>query len=58
LACTHLQPNQKLQQTKSLALAHLVIDGTLGEDLGSLRASLIGEGPAQWPIPFFGIDQR
>jgi hypothetical protein len=24
------QPNQKLQQTKSLALAHLVIDGSAG----------------------------
>ena len=30
LACTQLQPNQKLRQTKSLALAHLVIDGDAG----------------------------
>jgi hypothetical protein len=49
------QPNQKLQQTKSLALAHLVIDGGLGEKsrfgmFGIMwgRAGVLLDGRARW----------
>jgi hypothetical protein len=39
LACTQLRPNQKLRQIKSLALAHLVIDG----DAGRKKSMALGE---------------